>query len=181
MNKTWFTSDHHFSHERIIAHCNRPFANSQKMNQQMIAAWNAVVAPDDRVVHLGDIYWGADTHAKRAVRNQLNGRICLIPGNHDRPQQLLNDDLIDELLPQIHSEVVESSAGEKLKLVLCHYPLQEWDQYFRGAIHLHGHCHGNLPGQVTLSKRIKRLDVSVDCHEYRPLGIDEVLRILGNN
>jgi calcineurin-like phosphoesterase family protein len=181
MNKTWFTSDHHFFHEKIIHHCKRPFAGQSDMNDWMITQWNSVVAPRDRVIHLGDLFWGKDTQSKRAVRNQLNGRICLVPGNHDRPQLMLAEGLIDEVLGQIHSESFEDSKGEKHLLVLCHYPMQEWDQFFRGSIHLHGHCHGNVPGQVTLSGSIKRLDVSVDNYDFKPLCVDDVLRILGNN
>lgn len=178
MSKTWFTSDHHFFHGNVIKHCDRPFSGADQMNELMVEKWNACVQPYDRVIHIGDLYWGKDVAAKRALRARLNGRICLVPGNHDRPQQMLADGLVDEILPLIYSENFKCAKGVERKLVLCHYPMQEWDQFYRGSIHLHGHCHGNAPGQVTLSGPIKRLDVSVDCHDFMPLCVDDVLEIL---
>lgn len=176
--KTWFTSDHHFGHANIMKHCDRPFVSTGEMNDHMVRQWNSVVGIDDRVIHLGDLYWSKDVTAKQALRQKLNGRICLIAGNHDRPQQMLSDETVDELLPLVYKETFTSSAGIDHVLVMCHYPMQEWDQFFRGAIHLHGHCHGNAPGQVTLSAQIRRLDVSGDCHDFLPLCVDDILRIL---
>ena len=51
---TFFTPDTHFGHESIISHCARRFANAAKMNEAMIANWNAVVGRADRVIHSGD-------------------------------------------------------------------------------------------------------------------------------
>lgn len=178
MSKNWFTSDHHFFHENVIRHCNRPFANASQMNDRMVEQWNSVVAPGDKVFHIGDMYWGKDVAAKRALRSRLNGTISLIPGNHDRPQQMLADGLVDEILPLIYSGDFSCSKGIKRRLVLCHYPMQEWDQFFRGSIHLHGHCHGNAPGQLSISAPIRRLDVSVDCFDFLPLALDDVLKEL---
>lgn len=176
--RTWFTSDQHFGHENIIKLCERPFSSAEEMDEYMIGQWNSVVDVDDRVVHIGDLYWGRDVAVKRRLRDRLHGRIVLVAGNHDRPQLMLADGLVDEVLPLIHTECIVDSSGKERRIVCCHYPLQEWDQFFRGSIHIHGHCHGNNPGQVKLSGDIKRLDVSVDCHNFLPLCVEDVLRIL---
>ena len=176
--KTWFTSDQHFFHDNIIKLCNRPFRNTDEMNAEMVMRWNSVVGPNDHVLHLGDLFGGKDLQAKQALRSRLNGRIFLVPGNHDRPQQMLSDGIVDEVLPLIYEEDFTCSNGEKRRIVCCHYPLQEWGRFYRHAMHLHGHCHGNVPGQATLSRRIRRLDVSADCHRYTPLGVDDVVRLL---
>ena len=55
----WFTSDTHFDHKNIIKYCNRPFKDIDEMNAELERRWNAVVAPGDRVFHLGDFAFTA--------------------------------------------------------------------------------------------------------------------------
>lgn len=33
------------------------------------------------------------------------------------------------------------------KVVLCHYPLREWEGYHAGDLHFHGHTHDRLPSR----------------------------------
>jgi calcineurin-like phosphoesterase family protein len=77
------TSDHHFGHARIIELTDRPFASVEEMDAMMIERWNALIGPDDVVLHLGDLALRpiADSIALTA---RLNGRRLLVPGNHDR-------------------------------------------------------------------------------------------------
>jgi calcineurin-like phosphoesterase family protein len=56
------------------------------------------------------------------------------------------------------------------KVVLCHYPLESWNQMARGSWHLHGHSHGNL---VEFGLRA---DVGVDCWSYAPVTYGELVR-----
>ncbi|WP_395092280.1 hypothetical protein [Armatimonas sp.] len=55
-SRLWFTSDHHFGHDNIRSHCQRPFDSTEEMNEAMIDRWNACVAPGDTVYHLGDLF-----------------------------------------------------------------------------------------------------------------------------
>ena len=79
----WFTADHHFGHHNIISHCNRPFASAEEMNETLLTNWNRVVAPEDIVYHLGDIFIMPSGDARK-FRERLHGRICLLRGNHDK-------------------------------------------------------------------------------------------------
>src|SRR5688572_6277487 len=81
---TWFTSDTHFGHARIIELCNRPFKNVDHMNAEIVKRWNLLVSPDDIVYHLGDVALGAIADSLPRV-GELNGYIVLVEGNHDRP------------------------------------------------------------------------------------------------
>ncbi len=49
-----FTSDHHFGHGGARGLFQRPFASVAAMDEAMVARWNAAVAADDEVWHLGD-------------------------------------------------------------------------------------------------------------------------------
>lgn len=77
---TYYTSDMHYGHERIIELCNRPFADLDEMHDAMIYNWNTLVRPTDVVVVLGDVAIGR--RGLEQVR-RLNGRKILVPGNHD--------------------------------------------------------------------------------------------------
>jgi calcineurin-like phosphoesterase family protein len=59
-------------------------------------------------------------------------------------------------------------------IVMCHYPFEVWDRKHYGAIHYHGHSHGEL------HKIDNRLDVGVDSAykllgSYRPFALEEAL------
>lgn len=80
---TYFISDTHFGHANIIRYCSRPFSSVEEMDDAMIRRWNATVSPNDTVYHIGDFAFG-NTGRIRHYREQLNGSIYLVTGNHDR-------------------------------------------------------------------------------------------------
>ena len=82
MNSFQVTEDTHFGHAKIIEFCDRPFKDVQEMNEKLVENWNAVIGPDDWVFHLGDIAFGGDVVWEEWIP-KLNGKICLILGNHD--------------------------------------------------------------------------------------------------
>lgn len=78
----WFTSDTHFGHQAIIRLCERPFSDITDQDKKLIENWNSVVKQEDTVFHLGDFCFGGFQKWKD-IRDQLNGHIILILGNHD--------------------------------------------------------------------------------------------------
>lgn len=80
-SKIFFTSDTHFGHSNIIKFCNRPFKDAEEMDRVLIENWNNKVPEDGLVFHLGDFGWGGYQEYKK-IRDQLNGKIILIKGNH---------------------------------------------------------------------------------------------------
>jgi calcineurin-like phosphoesterase family protein len=81
--RTFFTGDTHFAREAIIRHCARPFANAAEMDAAMIANYNSVVTPRDRVIHVGDFAFKCEPKRLRAIFSKLNGQKFLVIGNHD--------------------------------------------------------------------------------------------------
>lgn len=78
---TFFTSDSHWNHSRIIELCKRPFKDVEEMNNSLIENWNKVVPKDGTVFHLGDFAFGGSS-IWNDILDQLNGKIYLILGNH---------------------------------------------------------------------------------------------------
>ena len=72
-------SDTHFNHNKIGEYCGRP----DNWQELIISNWNNIVGKNDIVLHLGDFALDSKEKTMR-VRNQLNGIIYMIKGNHDR-------------------------------------------------------------------------------------------------
>jgi calcineurin-like phosphoesterase family protein len=156
----YFTADTHFGHAGILHACGRPFASIGEHDELVAEAWNATVRPGDTVYHLGDFAIGT-AEAAAAIFRRLNGRKCLIVGNHDRRAHRLP-------WAEQHEGIYETSV-EGRHLVLCHYPMRSWARCYRGSLHLYGHTHGRLPGTT------QSADVGVDVWGYRPVSLAAIL------
>jgi calcineurin-like phosphoesterase family protein len=155
----FITSDTHFDHENIIRLCERPFASKEEMNETLIERWNERIKPRDEVWHLGDFAYKGE-HQK--FFDRLNGRKHLILGNHDDAHDVSNGwETVGEYRYLRHE-------GERF--VLFHYPILEWDGFYKGAIHLHGHQHN----RDSAWRDDRRIDVGVDASNFYPWAIEEL-------
>lgn len=164
-NNLYFTADSHFLHAKIIEYTNRPFANVEDMNDEIIRNWNDVIPGHGIVYHLGDFALG-NTEQTLNIINRLNGQIHLIRGNHEKTvmkSKVLRDKFVEifdyacELKVDDPEATYVSGNGKQL-IVLSHYPFETWRNSGHGSWHLHGHSHGNLP----TADNVLRLDVGVD-------------------
>ena len=142
--KKWITSDLHFGHANIMKFCpvtRAGFTDVVDMREKMIAEWNKSVSQEDQTFILGDF---AFLPAKDAVEilHRLNGSKILIEGNHDR--KLLNDPAFRRCFAEVHPYLRYNHDGQLV--IMFHYPIWEWDQMHRGAVHFYGHVHGNRTG-----------------------------------
>ena len=176
----YFTADQHFGHANIIKYCNRPFTTVREMNDEMVWQWNNVVNSDDDIVYqLGDFTLG-DEQIAQLFFAKLQGRIKVLsnPWHHDRRWLASNHTYVSAngehvavLPPMKVLELADYGSKFPQALVLCHYPLAEWDRKHHGSWHLHGHSHGNYnPGSGLI------FDVGVDSNQFTPVSLDEVVR-----
>ncbi len=129
----YFTADLHFGHSNIIRHCSRPFAAAEEMDVALTANWNAAVSRHDEVYILGDFTMKPAAEAHKYL-SALNGRKYMIRGNHDK--FLNNYKASDTAFEWVKDYFVLKHEGRRF--VLFHYPICEWDCFYRGAIHLSG-------------------------------------------
>lgn len=163
MSNTFVTSDTHFGHKNIIRLCDRPFASVEEMDETMIDRWNEVVRPNDIVWHLGDFAYKLPGGPHK-IFNRLNGSKYFITGNHD-PEPTLK-------LGWVYvNNYVEMDWGPKF--VLFHYPMVEWNHFYRGAIHCHGHQHNKEALRAP-----RRVDVGVDANDFRPWAVEELVELV---
>ena len=163
----FFTSDTHFGHASVIRNCERPFATIEEMDAALIARWNAVVGERDTVYHLGDFCFRNDREAPWYL-DRLNGRVHLLEGNHD-------GDTIKHHAARFASvSVIEEITVGGQMIVLCHYPMREWNGCYRGAWHFHGHVHGRL-NHEPLGHSV---DVGADSGGFRPWSFQEIAELM---
>jgi calcineurin-like phosphoesterase family protein len=171
MANIWVISDTHFNHANILKFedklgkpC-RVFSGVDEMNETMIANWNSVVKPQDKVYHLGDVLFGLDKPAwLDANFKRLNGKKRLIVGNHDNIK----------LLSQWFSEVMLWRDFSEFGLLLTHVPvhqstLKENHRFGDGSmVNVHGHIHQNASPDGPYKC------VCVEQTNYTPVNIDEL-------
>ena len=177
----FFTSDTHFGHSNIIWMCKRPYSDVEEMNQKLIENWNNVVKPDDLVFHLGDFTFGGQP-LWRSIREQLNGNIILIKGNHD-DRNLKNGCkvLFDGVYDQVKFYI------ENRCIYLNHYPFLCYGGSYRSeedaVFQLFGHVHSGPNSTGLDNDRLKmlfpyQLDVGVDNMNYKPVSWEQIKEII---
>jgi len=180
-SKIFFVSDNHYGHSNIIGFCKRPFENVEEMDKKLIENWNNKVPKDGIVFHLGDFAWGGFNFWKK-IREQLNGDIILIKGNHDiknlTPQAV---GLFKYVAQQMRIEI------EGRKIWLNHFPLLCYSGTYRDfnglEFNLFGHTHLSNHLSRNNGKDCDRCfqmlfptqyDVGVDFNEFAPISWNEV-------
>lgn len=154
---TFFTSDQHFGHLRIIELCKRPYKTIHEMHEALVENWNAKVAAQDTVYILGDFSFSPLLATEMVGR--LHGLKQFIRGNHDKHSASCGN-VVDVKMVKLGDTYIW----------LSHYPHIEWPKSSHGAWHLYGHCHGNLPDNPNALS----MDIGVDCNGYAPVSFDEI-------
>ena len=171
----YFTSDLHFGHELVLKKYPnfRKGANVAEMDENLIAAWNALVTPEDLVYNLGDVSFHKDFAHTCELLHRLNGRHFLVLGNHDEQIVARKNELLSRRKADgnFMFEQITDYAFVRLSLAgaaLSHYPMIEWGGCHRGALMLYGHLHANIAPIVG-----RALNVGFDLHG-KILSEDEV-------
>jgi calcineurin-like phosphoesterase family protein len=169
----YLTADLHLGHANIIKLCDRPFSDVKRMDSALIAAINDRVSATDELWVLGDF---ANRATAKQVRKWRRSIVCrhvhLIHGNHDvhmtegEREGVFEHDLgyFDQL----------RSPGRR-RMVMCHYPILDWNGQTRGSYMLHGHVHSKADAnERNREAGLLRYDVGVDANGYAPVSIEEV-------
>ena len=168
----WLTSDHHFGHANLLTFQDRDgayfrgnrFSSIEEMDEYMVARWNSLVKPDDKVYHLGDFAMGLKRHSLD-IANRLNGRKVLIRGNHDK---LKLSQYAEHFKDVRATHMLSTGVGSPCShLVLSHVPIHP-RSLGAGWVNVHGHTHekGSPPGPY--------VSVCVEMTDYLPLRLDSV-------
>lgn len=180
------TSDHHFGHARISELAGRPFTSVDEMNAIMIERWNALVGPDDVVLHLGDLALGP-IETSVALTSKLNGRRLLVPGNHDRVSTATQSYRAIERFTPLYEDAgwtvlpeILDGSRRGVRLLASHYPysgdstsvdrLMKHRPAEAGLPLIHGHTHENDFG----AHGDYEFHVGVDAFDFTPIPFEVI-------
>lgn len=171
----FYIADTHFGHENIMRHSNRPFASVDEMDEVLINNWNSKVTNKDTVYILGDFCFRSGKDPEYYLK-RLNGKKVLLIGNHDGiiMKNIRNlSKYFEEITP--YKEISDNGT----KIVMCHYPMVEWNGYFRDALHFYGHIHNNTGNKAyEIMKDMKNAyNVGVDIIDFAPQNKDDVIKL----
>ena len=163
----YFIADTHFNHVNIIKYCNRPFKNTDEMNEYIIKRWNSIVKETDTVYHLGDVGFGSLQEVKSLVE-RLNGRKILLRGNHDFKIRVNTWKEIG-FVEVYKKEIILDN------LLLTHAPSEEVGE---NQINIFGHIH-DKPLDRKFDKK-NHICVSCDVVDYTLVSISKIKSIVKN-
>lgn len=173
--KVWVTSDIHLHHKAILSFCENTrkkwsVMDVNEMTDNLILDWNETIAENDLVFILGDVSFGSLTNTAESL-SKMNGEKILIIGNHD--EKYVDKKLFNVWFKQMHRYLEIKYKGKGF--VLCHFPIAEWNACHWGAIHLHGHLHGNENFVVKHLHKFKCFDVGIDATGRIAVELDEII------
>lgn len=169
----FYISDLHLGHDNIIRMCHRPFANSEEMDKTLIANWNSVVTDKDEVYILGDFAYRFEQGKLQQYLKELKGKKYMILGNHDKDiRRNAQKDAFEWV--RDYAEINDNGT----RVILSHYPMVEWNGYFRGSVHLYGHIHNNVDNAAfrIMSTLENAYNVGADILDFTPRTLEEVIK-----
>lgn len=191
--QVWYTSDTHFGHKNIIRYCDRPFRDTDHMDEAIIERWNSVVHPEDTVIHLGDIALGDISKSLPKIA-RLNGYKIAVLGNHDRP--FMKSESAGgywwNMYANVFQEVQHWSGFETQiewqRFWVSHFPYTgdhtPTDRHSdkrpvdNGLPLIHGHTH--TKDKVThSSKGTPQIHVGMDAWDFCPVSEYTIIELLG--
>jgi calcineurin-like phosphoesterase family protein len=166
LGKAYIISDTHFSHEEIIGITGRPFGSVEEMDKVILDNINEIVAPDDTLIHLGDVGFGSWKKIQDYVEKIKCHNKFLIMGNHDKH---LSSQMWREIGFQ---EVSQWPIIYDDWYIMCHEPIfVEINSPF-GIVY--GHTHQNYYD----NKNHHYFNASVEVVDYKPVLFDEIKDII---
>lgn len=170
MSRVFFTSDTHFTSERHLELCKRPYSTVKEMDLEMVNNINKVVEKDDILFHLGD--FGNYEMVKR-----IDCNVRLIMGNYEErdietyfrgDKDKFKKYLLDLGFYDVCDNLETSINGRRV--FMAHKPSEIPGSFDNPLdVHLFGHIHGQ--------QRIKKrgINVGVDCNSLAPVPWEDVI------
>lgn len=157
------TSDTHFGHNNVISYCNRPYADADHMDADMVNRWNAEIGQDDKLIHLGDWCFRGVGH-KQQIQNRLNGYKIIVKGNHDPSRtQLVQKFGFQEAYREVEGRIKETGQTFYMAHIPDSEKAKKYDIHFCGHVHLLFVKSGNI------------INVGADHWDYKPQTLRTIL------
>ena len=170
----FYTSDTHFGCQYIFDRTGRASVLSpdiSEADQKIIDNFNERLSKNDTLYILGDLS-SADVDPTPYLE-KIKGKKILVIGNHDA--KWLRHRHVAKLFKRIEPYMGVREFGKELRIVLSHYPLAEWDGYYKGHLHFYGHVHNSdSVGALRMKDELRAANVGVDVHDFKPMTAAEL-------
>ena len=94
-------------------------------------------------------------------------------GNHDG--KLLNDAKAMSYFEDVEKMMHVEDNGKQI--CLCHFPIVEWNGFYRGSWHIYGHIHNRQDDAYHVMKTKEHaLNAGCMINNYTPASINELIR-----
>lgn len=167
----YYIGDTHFGHKSVITFDNRPFKNVEEMDRVIIQRWNSRVQKKDNIYIVGDFAFRSE-HPEEWYLEQLKGRKYLIIGNHDN--KLLKNEKAMGYFEDVDKMMHVADNGHQI--CICHFPLAEWNGFYKGSYHIYGHIHNSRQDTWEFMKtRQRAYNAGCMFHNYAPVTFRELM------
>lgn len=159
--KVWFISDPHFGHGNIIKYEQRPFIDTEHMDNVIIENYNSVVGENDIVFWLGDMFFCKTGRMEYISQRLSKGRNILIIGNHD---------------DRVSATKFKRLGFMPYKMyqwgcfILTHEPISEQNLNILKNYNIKANIHGHVHSQIEDYDPTKYCCVSVENTDYKPVN-----------
>lgn len=166
----FFTSDTHFGHSNMLSFYDyegnrvRPFNTCEECDELIIQNWNSIVRPQDKVYFLGDLSFNKNYTDK--IMPRLNGRKCLIRGNHDNFKLSWYALWFYDIRGCYNFE----------NFLLTHIPIHP-DSKSRFKMNIHGHTHTGIVYKRENNEMMPDVwyrNVCVDYNNYKLIPYEQI-------
>lgn len=162
----YYFADIHFGHKNILKYDNRPYATVEEMDEDIIKRWNKKVSNNDDVYIIGDICMGNPSR----YLDRLKGRKHLIIGNHDKETLKSCRHYFESI--DYYKKIHDNGKT----IILCHYPMAEWDGFYRGTYHIYGHIHNSVNNTYLIMRQFENaLNAGCMINNYEPVTLQELI------
>lgn len=194
-SKVFFTSDTHFGHAKEFVYGKRGHETVDEHDQYLIEMINDTIQPNDILFHLGDFCLNVDRNRFDEILDSINcNNIYYTWGNHNSSIKEAYHDCVQDYIggPNLDGKYIypltyknkltflgpykEISVNKKM-IVLCHYPIEIWNQQQKEVWHLCGHSHHGNPTTLPSANEGLCLDVGWDGY-LKPISFEEVSDIM---
>ncbi|MDL2263499.1 metallophosphoesterase family protein [Synergistaceae bacterium OttesenSCG-928-I11] len=177
----YFTSDQHFFDSDIISFADRPYANPDEMNEDLIARFLAKTQDADEIYILGDIFGSKPpydhfTSTKWAMeRLGIKDRpFHLMRGNHDH---LPDDDYRHIGFRSVMDKFAFIELGD-LRFMISHDPCMVQP---RDTLAICGHIHTLFSENWQPRRNTFTINVGVEVRNYEPISEAEILELVARS
>ena len=156
----WIWSDQHFGHANIIKYSNRPFKDTDEMNEKMLYNHNSVVKEKDCVIWVGDVAFKSTEWTNNFLHRFVPAYRILVVGNHDYEKRKGFKQLAFD---EVHAHYQIDNAW------ITHYPM---NRIPCGVFNIHGHIH------TSKTNNPRHFNVSVEQLNYAPMPYHHIRHLI---